>query len=57
VTSSRIERKRKREKVGVVVRDTALGLGVEKTISSVSKVPSQCPLVLLVGIKNMIRFF
>jgi hypothetical protein len=29
--------------------------GVEKTISSVQNVPRQCPLVLLIGEKNMIR--
>jgi hypothetical protein len=32
-----------------------IGVGVKKTISSVLKVPRQCPLVLLVGVKHMLR--
>jgi hypothetical protein len=46
--------KEKEEKAGVVVRDTTLRLEIEKTISSVKKVPSQYPLVLL-GVNDMIR--
>jgi hypothetical protein len=45
-----VEREREREKrkkVGEVVRDTTLREGQE-TISTVLKVPRQCPLVLLV---------
>jgi hypothetical protein len=43
-----VTRKRERESGGRVVRDTTLR-GVKKNISSVLKVPRQCPLVLLVG--------
>jgi hypothetical protein len=31
------------------------GKGVKKTIPPALKVPRQCPLVLLVGVKHMIR--
>jgi hypothetical protein len=46
----------RRESWGVVVRDSILGLeGVKETIFSVLEVPRQCPLVLLVMVKHMVR--
>jgi hypothetical protein len=47
------ERERK-EKVGGGRRHY-IGGGVKKTICSVQKVPRQCPLVLLIGVKHTIR--
>jgi hypothetical protein len=37
----------------VAVRDTTLGVGVEKTISSVLKVPRKCLLVLLAEVQHI----
>jgi hypothetical protein len=46
-----IKRERKRE-TRVVVRDTTM-CGREKDLSSVLKVPRQCPFVLPVGVKHL----
>jgi hypothetical protein len=48
------ERKRRREN-WVEVRDTTMGGGIKKNLSWGLKVPRQCPLVLLVGVKHLIR--
>jgi hypothetical protein len=53
------EREREREReieenVGGGSERHCVGVGVEKTISAILKVPRQCPLVLLVGVNLII---
>jgi hypothetical protein len=49
------ERERGKSNLGGGSERHYIGVEIEKTISSVQKVPRQCPLVLLVGVKQIIR--